>query len=50
MPFLGRALRRLLEEYPAVGDGLSRTERRLLSLAAAAPVQLPTAFRRMHEG
>jgi len=50
MPFLGSALRRLLEEYPAAGDGLSRTERRLLSLAAAAPVQSFTAFRRMHEG
>jgi hypothetical protein len=49
MPFLGSALRRLLEEYPAAGDGLSRTERRLLSLAADAPVHLFTAFRRMHE-
>jgi hypothetical protein len=50
MPFLGPALRRLLEEYPAVGDGLSRTERRLISVAAHAPVQLFTAFRRMHDG
>jgi len=50
LPFLGRALQRLLEEYPAAGDGLSRTERRLLSLAAAAPIQLFAAFRRMHEG
>lgn len=48
MPFLGPALRRLLEEYPAVGDGLSRTERRLLSVAARAPIRLVTAFRRMH--
>jgi hypothetical protein len=50
MPFLGPALRRLLEEYPAVGDGLSRTERRLISMAAHAPVQLLAAFRRMHDG
>jgi hypothetical protein len=50
MPFLGPALRRLLEEYPAVGDGLSRTERRLISAAADVPLQLSTAFRRMHDG
>jgi hypothetical protein len=30
LPFLGAALRRLLEEYPSVSDGLSRTERQLL--------------------
>jgi hypothetical protein len=48
MPFLGPALRRLLEEYPAVGDGLSRTERRLLALAARAPIHLHAAFGRMH--
>jgi hypothetical protein len=48
MPFLAPALRRLLEEYPAVGDGVSRTERRLLSLAERAPVHLRAAFARMH--
>jgi hypothetical protein len=48
MPFLGPAFRRLLEEYPAVGDGLSRTERRLLSLADGGPIDLHAAFRRMH--
>jgi hypothetical protein len=49
MPFLALALRRLLEEYPAVSDGLTRTERRLLSIAARPPVQLHAAFRRMHD-
>jgi hypothetical protein len=50
LPFLGAALRRLLDDYPAVGDGLSSTERRLLSLAEQTPVPLVTAFRRMHDG
>lgn len=31
LPFLGDALVRLLEEYPAVQDGLGRTERQLLT-------------------
>jgi hypothetical protein len=48
MPFLGRSLRRLLEEYPAAGDGLSRTERRLLSLAERSPIEARTTFPRMH--
>ncbi len=30
MPFLPEALHRLLEELPAVGDGLARSERELL--------------------
>lgn len=49
LPFLAPALRRLLEEYPAVADGLSRTERRLLRLAALEPVALDTVFPSMHE-
>ena len=49
-PFLGAALTRFLEEYPWVRDGLSRTERRLLQIAASGPVDLITTFRRMHEG
>jgi|KBSSwiStaDraftv2_1062776.scaffolds.fasta_scaffold51108_7 hypothetical protein len=49
-PFLGAALTRFLEEYPWVSDGLSRTERRLLEIAASGPVDLLTTFRRMHEG
>jgi hypothetical protein len=35
LPFLGPALRRMLEEYPSVSDGLSRTERQLLSAGLA---------------
>ncbi len=49
MPFLRPALARLLEEYPSVSGGLSRTERRLLSLAAEGPIDSWTAFRRMHD-
>lgn len=35
MPFLSAALIRFLEEYPSVRDGLTRTERQLLSVIAA---------------
>jgi hypothetical protein len=35
LPHLGPALRRLLEELPAVGDGLARTERQALEAIAA---------------
>jgi hypothetical protein len=35
MPFLQAALRRFLEEYPSERDGLSRTERQLLTAASA---------------
>jgi RNA polymerase sigma factor (sigma-70 family) len=50
LPFLARALTRFLEEYPWVGDGLSRTERRLMTLAAEGRADWPASFRRMHEG
>jgi hypothetical protein len=43
LPFLQRALRRHLEEYPALGDGLTRTERNILRLVADGvtdPLQL----------
>ena len=50
LPFLGRALRRFLEEYPWTRDGLSRTERRLLTLAAEGRAEWPQSFPRMHEG
>jgi hypothetical protein len=49
LPFLSPALRRLLEEYPAHGDGLSRSERRLLQLTALEPVRLGALFPFMHE-
>ena len=35
LPFLAGALRRFLEEYPAVDTGLPRTERQILELLAA---------------
>jgi len=50
LPFLIRALRRFLEEYPWTRDGLSRTERRLLALAAEGKADWPASFPRMHEG
>ena len=50
MPFLGPALDRFLQEYPWTSDGLSRTERRLLQLAADGGIGLLRAFPRMHEG
>ncbi|MDX6749372.1 hypothetical protein SH611_06100 [Geminicoccaceae bacterium 1502E] len=37
LPFLGAALRRLMEELPAPGTGLGRTERQILELLAAEP-------------
>ena len=42
LPFLAPALRRWLEEFPAVGSGLPRTERQILTVLAAAAVQAPT--------
>ena len=50
LPFLARALRRFLEEYPWTRDGLSRTERRLMTLAAEGRADWPASFPRMHEG
>jgi len=50
LPYLAAAIKRFLQEYPATGDGLSRSERRLLRLAAAGPVDLRAGFPRMHDG
>ena len=49
LPFLAAALARHLEDYPWTRDGLSRTERRVMSLAQSAPVDIRTAFPRMHD-
>ena len=49
LPYLAAALTRFLEEYPWTSDGLSRSERRLLQLAAAGAIDLWDAFRRMHD-
>jgi redox-sensitive transcriptional activator SoxR len=44
LPFLAPALRRLLEELPAAGDGLSGTERRALTAVAAGHATPREAF------
>jgi hypothetical protein len=44
LPFVAPALRRLLEELPAPGDGLSGTERRALQAVAAGARTAPAAF------
>ena len=49
LPFLAAALGRHLEEFPWTGDGLSRTERRLLELVAPGPTRLGAIFPRMHD-
>jgi hypothetical protein len=49
LPFLAAAIQRFLEEYPATRDGLSRSERRLLQLAQNGPIELLSAFPRMHD-
>lgn len=50
LPFLEAALRRHLEEFPWTTDGLSRTERRVMELAAAGPITFAKAFPRVHDG
>jgi hypothetical protein len=52
LPHLGPALRRLLEELPAVGDGLGRTERQALEAIAAGartPYDIFVATQRAEE-
>jgi DNA-binding transcriptional MerR regulator len=44
LPFLSPALRRLLEELPAPGSGLSGTERRALQSIADGAIAPPAAF------
>jgi DNA-binding transcriptional MerR regulator len=44
LPFLAAALRRLLEELPAPGDGLSGSERRALQVVASGAHTPPAAF------
>jgi hypothetical protein len=50
LPFLARALRRYLQEFPWIDDGLSRSERRLLQLASSGPLDIWSAFPLMHGG
>ena len=49
LPFLAAALARHPEDYPWTRDGLSRTERRVMSLAQAAPIDVWTTFPLMHD-
>jgi hypothetical protein len=44
LPFLGAALARHLEEFPAPPDGLSRTERQILRAVAAGHDRFDTLF------
>lgn len=48
-PFLGAAIGRWLEELPAVGSGLGRTERTILEEARRAPRRWHEVFRRCAE-
>jgi hypothetical protein len=48
LPFLGAALRRLLEEYPWRGDGLSRLERQALEALHDGPLPFDKLFARAH--
>ena len=50
LPFLARALRRYLDEAPAEPGGLTRSEQRLLDELARGPVDIHTAWKRMHAG
>lgn len=50
LPYLKEALTRFLQEYPWTGDGLSRTERRLLQLASDGSIMLAKVFPQMGRG
>jgi hypothetical protein len=50
LPFLARALRRYLDEAPEHPGGLTRSERRLLDQLTGGPIDIHTAWQRMHEG
>lgn len=45
-PFMGAALHRLCEEYPATGSGLSRTQKHVLETCALGARQKDDIFRR----
>lgn len=50
LPYLARALRRHLEEFPSAANGLSKSEQRLMEQALNGPADLRRAFSRMHDG
>jgi hypothetical protein len=45
LPYLGRALQRLIEEYPSTADGLARSERQALEAIAAGDDTAESVFR-----
>jgi len=49
LPFLSGALVRMLEEYPALGTGLPRTERHILELLSREPMSPDRLFRAEQE-
>ncbi len=48
LPFLAAAMRRLLEEFPWTGDGLSRLERQVLEALRGRPLPFDELFARAH--
>ena len=48
LPYLADAFRRLLEEYPSAGNGLSRTERQALEVLAQGPRTLRDLYPAAH--
>jgi len=50
LPFLARALRRHLEEFPSTHGGLSRSERRLVERLDHGPQEIRMLWPRMWEG
>ena len=48
LPFLAKALRRYLEEFPSTENGLSRTEQEAISLIAAGTQTTWDVFSQMH--
>jgi hypothetical protein len=49
LPFLARALRRHLEEFPGITDGLSRSERQLLALVQSGVTDVVAIWKRIQE-
>ena len=49
LPYVSRALRRHLEEFPSAINGLSKSEQRLMEQAVEGPADLRRAFPRMHD-
>lgn len=46
LPFLAAALRRFLEDYPSMLNGLTRTEAQVLRVSSDGPISIGKAFRK----